>query len=60
MDSVESKVLELTEAVCRLHFYDNINASAAIDKLKEQGFPNISIEFVQAIYERLIEGIKKR
>jgi hypothetical protein len=55
METIESKVIELAKAICRLRFYDDIDATAAIAKLNSQGLPNVSVKFVQAIYERLIE-----
>jgi hypothetical protein len=59
MESVESKVIELVEVVCRLHFYDDIDTFTAVRKLNEQGFEDVSAEFVQAIYEQLIKETDK-
>jgi hypothetical protein len=59
MESIENRILELTEAVCRLHLYEKVEASSLIAKLNEQGFLNISADFVQAIYGRLIEETQK-
>jgi hypothetical protein len=54
METIESKVLELTESICHLHFHDKIDAFTAIDKLNKQGFPHVSAEFVETIREQLI------
>jgi hypothetical protein len=59
METIESKVIELAEAVCRLHFYDKIDATAAIAKLNEKGFSTVSVQFVQAIYKQLIKETNK-
>jgi hypothetical protein len=59
MERIEAKIINLTEAVCRLHFYDDIDATAAIAKLNEKGFPDVSIKFVQTIYERAIKETDK-
>jgi hypothetical protein len=48
MEASETKILELTQAICRLHRYNN-----AIEMLAHEGFDNVSVEFVQAIQDQL-------
>jgi hypothetical protein len=53
MDATEIKLLELTQAVCRFHRYAKYDASDAIEMLAQEGFENVSVEFVCAIYKQL-------
>jgi hypothetical protein len=46
-------MLNLTRAVCELHRYDQVDETSAIPMLKDQGFENVAVEFVQVIYDQL-------
>jgi hypothetical protein len=43
----------LTRAICELHRYDQTEDSTAIRNLEEQGFKEVSVEFVRAVYDQL-------
>jgi hypothetical protein len=44
---------ELTRFICELHRYDQVDASAAVQQLKNRSFEHVTEEFVQVIYEQL-------
>jgi hypothetical protein len=59
MERTNKRVLNLTKAVCRLHFYNDLDASDAIEELNEQGFCNVNVDFVQEMYDQLIKETKE-
>jgi Zn-dependent M32 family carboxypeptidase len=52
MEDTETKLLKLTRAVCRLHRYEE-DAFDAIETLADEGFENVSVAFVEAVYNQL-------
>jgi hypothetical protein len=57
---VNNEILQLTEAICRLHQTFDIDAELAVEILKEQGFTEITVAYVEAVYEQRSKQIKKR
>jgi hypothetical protein len=53
MEAIENEVSDLIKAVQELHVSGGIDASKAIQTLKESGFEDASVQFVQAIYYQL-------
>jgi hypothetical protein len=60
MDATEIKLLELIQAICRLHRYEQDDASYAVDMVADEGFENVSVEFAQAIYDQLKKEVDER
>jgi hypothetical protein len=52
MDEIESCVLDATRSICRL-FRRRISATNTIETLRNEGFSNISLDFVKAMYDHL-------
>jgi hypothetical protein len=53
-------VLNLIREVCRLHREHKIYAIDAVQILHDRGFRDVSVEFVDAIYEQLTREAEKR
>jgi hypothetical protein len=56
---LDNEVSQLTQAICRLH-RRRMSAKNAIQTLKEEGFGEVSIEYVKSIYEQRMKQLKKR
>jgi hypothetical protein len=57
MSSIETKVFELTEAICHVRGRDDIDV---VQMLSENGFEAVDVEFIQAIDDNLKEESGKR
>jgi hypothetical protein len=58
MEQIENRVLELTRAVCRLHRLDRPASDVPVT-LENEGFRNVSVNFVQAIFDKLLNEANK-
>jgi hypothetical protein len=58
METIENRVLELIRTVCRLYYPDR-SASDVPIALENEGFRNVSVNFVQAIFDMLSHEANK-
>jgi hypothetical protein len=58
MEQIENQLLELTRAVFRLHSLDRPVSNVPVS-LENQGFRNVSLNFVQAIFDKLANEANK-
>jgi hypothetical protein len=59
MDATE-KTLELMQVICRLHRSEQHDESDAVQMLRQEGFENVSVELVRAVYDQLEKEADKR
>lgn len=59
-ETIKNRVLKLTRAISQLHRYNEIAEFTAVLILKSQGFEDVTVEFIQSIYDQLEKEANKQ
>jgi hypothetical protein len=57
---INGEILQLTQTICRLHLLGYINAQQAVEILKVEGFGEVAVEYVEAVYKQRSKHIEER